>query len=264
MKPAQSNFVLFALCLICMLVLPACGENQRSPEAENDVLIYAALNPISSEIQESVELFNNEHTDIQIEIHDYSDESGLERLQTELVLGKVPDIMEMHYFGKTGPKVAVADSYYVCPGSYAEAADEYWMPYRQMAQRGYLEDLWPYIESDPELGRDGVLEAPLKAAEADGGLYILFQDVVIFTLTGRESVVGSRYSWTMEDIMEVLAGMPEGSTILRYNMTRRDAFFNLLRFSLDRFMDREDGECHFDSQGFLCLLYTSPSPRDTR
>ena len=78
MKPAQSNFVLFALCLICMLVLPACGENQRSPEAENDVLIYAALNPISSEIQESVELFNNEHTDIQIEIHDYSDESGLE------------------------------------------------------------------------------------------------------------------------------------------------------------------------------------------
>ncbi len=254
MKPAQSNFVLFALCLICMLVLPACGENQRSPEAENDVLIYAALNPISSEIQESVELFNNEHTDIQIEIHDYSDESGLERLQTELVLGKVPDIMEMHYFGKTGPKVAVADSYYVCPGSYAEAADEYWMPYRQMAQRGYLEDLWPYIESDPEFGRDGVLEAPLKAAEADGGLYILFQDVVIFTLIGRESVVGSRYSWTMEDIMEVLAGMPEGSTILRYNMTRRDAFFNLLRFSLDRFMDREAGECHFDSQGFLDLV----------
>ncbi|MCI8943077.1 MAG: hypothetical protein HFF71_08665, partial [Oscillospiraceae bacterium] len=104
--------------MIFVLVLPACGENQRPPEQDEGVLIYAALNPVSSEVQKSIEFFNNEHTDIQIEIHDYSDEGGLERLQTELVLGKVPDIMEMHYFGKTGPKVAVADSYYVCPGSY--------------------------------------------------------------------------------------------------------------------------------------------------
>ena len=128
------------------------------------------------------------------------------------------------------------------------------MPYRVMAQKGYLEDLWPYIESDPDFGREGVLEAPIKAAEIDGGLYILFQRVTIFTLTGRESVVGDRYSWTMEDVMEVLNEMPEGSTILRYNMTKRDAFFNLLRFSLDRFVDWEAGECHFDSQGFLDLV----------
>ncbi len=253
MKPAQSNFVFFALCLICVLVLPACGENQQPPEAENDILIYAALNPVSSEVQKSIEFFNNERTDIQIEIHDYSDEGGLERLQTELVLGKVPDIMEMHYWGKAGPKVSVVGSY-VIPGSYADAADEHWMPYRVMAQKGYLEDLWPYIESDPDFGREGVLEAPIKAAEIDGGLYILFQRVTIFTLTGRESVVGDRYSWTMEDVMEVLNEMPEGSTILRYNMTKRDAFFNLLRFSLDRFVDWEAGECHFDSQGFLDLV----------
>ena len=250
----HSKHILSFLLLICVLVLPACGEHQLPPEQEEGVLIYAALNPVSSEIKKSVAVFNNEHTDIQIKIHDYSDEGGLERLQTELVLGRVPDIMEMHYFGKAGPRVAAEGSYRVIPGSYADAADECWMPYRQMAQKGYLEDLWPYIENDPDFGRDGVLEAPLKAAEVGGGLYILFQKVTIFTLTGRESVVGNRYSWTMEDIMEVLSGMPEGSTILRYNMTRRDAFFNLLRFSLDRFMDWEAGECHFDSQGFLDLV----------
>ena len=48
--------------------------------------------------------------------------------------------------------------------------------------------------------------------------------------------------------------MPEGSTILRYNMTRQEAFFNFLRFSLDRFMDQEAGTCDFDSQGFRDLL----------
>ncbi len=252
-RDIKMQFLMLLAALSCVLVLPACGENQQPPEAENDILIYAALNPVSSEVQKSIEFFNNERTDIQIEIHDYSDEGGLERLQTELVLGKVPDIMEMHYWGKAGPKVSVVGSY-VIPGSYADAADEHWMPYRVMAQKGYLEDLWPYIESDPDFGREGVLEAPIKAAEIDGGLYILFQRVTIFTLTGRESVVGDRYSWTMEDVMEVLNEMPEGSTILRYNMTKRDAFFNLLRFSLDRFVDWEAGECHFDSQGFLDLV----------
>ena len=249
------RLVCFLVLLACALVLPACGGDQLPPEPEEGVLIYAALNPVSKTLQKSVDKFNENHEDVQIEIRDYSDEGGIERLRTELVLGRVPDIMEMHYYGKSGPQVAEDSTfYYVLPGSYTEAADEYWMPYRIMAQKGYLEDLWPYIENDPDLGRDGVMQAPLKAAEVNNGLYILFQKVVIFTLTGRESVVGERYSWTMEELLEVLEGMPEGSTILRYNMTRREAFFNFLRFSLDRFVDQEAGTCDFDSQGFRDLL----------
>lgn len=247
----------FVLSLfLCALVLPACGGDQPPPEETGNVLIYAALNPISKETQKSINLFNSKHMDIQIEVCDYSDEGGLERLQTELVLGKVPDIMEMHCFGKAGSIVSNAtfDNYIALPGIHAEAADEYWMPYRQMVQKGYLENLWPYIESDPDLGKDGVLHPPLKASEIGDGLYILFKNTAIFTLTGRASVVGNRYSWTMEDIKEVLAGMPEGSTIMRYNMTRRDAFFNLLRFSLDRFVDWDTGICHFNSEGFHELV----------
>jgi len=252
---SSKRLVCFLVLLACALVLPACGGDQLPPEPEEGVLIYAALNPVSKTLQKSVDKFNENHEDVQIEIRDYSDEGGIERLRTELVLGRVPDIMEMHYYGKSGPQVAEDSTFfYVLPGSYTEAADEYWMPYRIMAQKGYLEDLWPYIENDPDLGRDGVMQAPLKAAEVNNGLYILFQKVVIFTLTGRESVVGNRYSWTMEELLEVLEGMPEGSTILRYNMTRQEAFFNFLRFSLDRFVDQEAGTCDFDSQGFRDLL----------
>ena len=139
--------------------------------------------------------------------------------------------MEMHYFGKSSDRTrevvngSTASWRYTGNSTLERPADEYWMPYRIMAQKGYLEDLWPYIESDPDFGREGVLEAPIKAAEIDGGLYILFQRVTIFTLTGRESVVGDRYSWTMEDVMEVLNEMPEGSTILRYNMTKAGRVF---------------------------------------
>ena len=253
-RDIKMQFLMLLAALSCVLVLPACGESQLPPEPEEGVLIYAALNPVDEKTEISVKKFNDAHEDVQIEIRDYSDEGGIERLRTELVLGRVPDIMEMHYYGKSGPKVAVGHKYYVVPGAYAESEDEYWMPYRQMAQKGYLEDLWPYIENDSELGRDGVLQPPLEAAEVNGGLYILFQKFCIFTLIGRESVVGDRYSWTLDELMEAFAAMPEGSTIMRYSMTKRDVFFNLLCPSLEQFVDRNTGECSFDSKTFRDLV----------
>lgn len=77
--------------------------------------------------------------------------------------------------------------------------------YRQMVRKGYLEDLWPYIENDPALGRDGVLEAPLKAAEVDGGLYAAFGCVHINSLVGAESVVGKRAVYLYQRGIQMLS-----------------------------------------------------------
>ena len=252
------------LALLAVLVLPGCGERQLPPEQEEGVLIYAALNPVSKSLQNSVDFFNERHEDVRIEIRDYSDEGGRERLQTELVLGQVPDIMEMHYLGQSSDRTGKNSSdiksgnttswRHTGNSTLKRPADEYWMPYRQMAQKGYLEDLWPYIENDPELGRDGVLQAPMEAAEVDGGLYILFMEVRINTVMGPESLVGDRYSWTLEELLETFAGMREDSTILRYNATKQDLFFDLLCYSLDKYIDRDAGTCSFDSQDFRELV----------
>ena len=74
-------------------------KSGRAPEAKEGVLIYAALNPMSNKVMSSIKRFNESHTDVQIEIRDYSDENGIQRLMTELVLGRVPDIMEMQRIG---------------------------------------------------------------------------------------------------------------------------------------------------------------------
>ena len=253
---------MWVLALLVVFLLPACGEDQRPLETEDGVLIYAALNPVSVEIQRSVKQFNDKHPDVQIEIHDYSGEGGHERLQTELVLGKVPDIMEMHYFGNSPERTGRNNSNirngnsgsWRCNSTLERPADEYWMPYRIMAQKGYLEDLWPYIESDQELGRNGVLQAPMKAAEVNGGLYILFMEIRVNTLMGRESVVGDQHSWTLEELLDTFSTMPEDSTILRYNATKRDIFFDLLCFSLDKYVDMGTGTCSFNSQDFQELV----------
>ena len=112
MKREVKKQFLMLLAVLGCLVLSACGERQLPEEPEEGVLIYAALNPVTNTLEESVARFNENHEDVQIEIRDYSDEGGRERLQTELVLGKVPDIMEMHCFGKYGPQVAGATGSY--------------------------------------------------------------------------------------------------------------------------------------------------------
>ena len=252
------------------------------PAPEDGVLIYAALNPVTKDLDKSITQFNTVHKDVQIEVRDYSDENGVQRLLTELALGQVPDIMEMHRFG-TGKDTAWAyDSYVDRPEG------EYRMPYRQMAQKGYLEDLWPYIENDPELGLDGVLMPPLKAAEVNGGLYMIFPEFSVTTLFGAEPVVGDRWGraleglperystmlkektfstligtehmpngqwgWTLEELMETFSAMPEDSTVLRWDSTRWDVFSMLYAPMLEQYVDMETGETFFDSQEFRDMM----------
>ena len=37
------------------------------------------------------------------------------------------------------------------------------LPVRRMEAKGMLEDLWPYIDADPDLGRDTLMLRPLEA-----------------------------------------------------------------------------------------------------
>ena len=110
------------------------------------------------------------------------------------------------------------------------------------------------IEKDPRYGRERIIEGPLKAAEINGGLYILPKSVSISTLAGPKSVVGDRCGWTLEELIEAFDAMPESSTVLRYNTTRQEVFFNVLAPLLDQFIDWETGECAFDSQSFREML----------
>ena len=242
------------LVLLCVLTLPACGERQLPAEPEEGVLTYAALNPLTSLQKRRILNFNENHTDVQIEVLDYSDEGGIDRLLTELAIGKVPDMIELHRLGSGKGLGSGEDIIGYAMGDIKPSEGEYWMPYRQLARKGYLADLWPYIESDPALGREGLLEAPAKAAEVDGSLYMLFKEVSINTLIGEENVIGDRDGWTLEELMATFSSMPEGSTILRYNATRREMYANLFCTTLDRYIDWETGQCLFDCDEFRSML----------
>ena len=77
------------LLLICVFSLAGCAEKGIPPKPEDGVLIYAALNPMTEDLEKSITRFNTSHEDVQIEVRDYSDENGEERLFTELSLGQI-------------------------------------------------------------------------------------------------------------------------------------------------------------------------------
>ena len=157
------------LVFVISLVLTACGS-AGSQDPAVSTFTYAVLGEGALvKAQGMVKEFNKSHQDIKVEVKEYLNEdgrSGKERLFVEIASGKIPDIIDL--------------------GSDAETSSM--LPYHLLATEGYLENLWPYIENDPDLGRDGVMEAPLKAAEVNGGLYTVFGGVHIETLD-RKSVV---------------------------------------------------------------------------
>lgn len=209
---------------------PAPGS---TPGAELDssakeILIYANLNP-SDQARDEIENFNKTHDTVQIEVRDYSGEEGRKRLMVEIAAGRIPDILDMR-------------------------GSEGWMPYRQLATAGYLENLWTYIENDPELGREGILEAPLKAAEVDGGLYMAFDSVVIYTLIGAKQVVGDRISWSLADLQEAFSTMPEDASITEYGYDKDSMFHYVISGCLDSCIDWETCECFFNNANFRSVL----------
>ena len=245
MKKYKKYIIL--LCAVLTLLLAACSadgqKRQITPDEldptlnqeidpDKEILIYARTSPNDGAWfnRQAVDEFNRSHDDIQILVKDYysSEEDkaqGYERLRSEMAAGQVPDIIDL-----------AGVSYY------------------QSIQEGYLEDLWPYIENDPDLGRDGVLEAPLKAAEVNGGLYAAFGAVSVDTLLGTASQVGDRTSWTFQDIQDAFDAMPEGATLLQFDASREMVAGILMHLSVENYVDQEAGTCSFDSPGFRSML----------
>ena len=204
----------------------------RSELPEKTTLTYAAMY-LGYDVRSQIIEFNKTSDKYRIEVRDYSEfataedsSAGLTRLNTEIVAGNVPDMLETSS-----------------------------IPLRQYAAKGLLEDLWPFIEGDTDIGgRAGVMEHVLNAAEQDGKLYEIFTNFAIRTVAGPKNIVGDRMSWTLADLQEALAKMPEGCAIFGQTDTKTDMLSNVMAQNADSFVDWSTGQCRFDSEEFKALL----------
>ena len=211
--------------------LALLSATDASTLPEKTTLSYATM-WLNYDTRRKIIDFNKSSEKYRIDVKDYSEfntqddyEAGLKKLNTEIMSGSVPDIL-----------------------------DTSGLPFQRFGQRGYLEDLWPFIENDPDLGREGVMEHVLEAASQEGKLYHLFDSFAIKTVAGAKNAVGDRTSWTLADMQAALAAMPEGCLLFGQGYTKSDMLNEVLTMNLNSFVDWSTGKCSFDSGNFKALL----------
>lgn len=196
-----------------------------------------------------IEEFNRGNRNYRIEYRDYSEgmlgwtgkkntqvyQNALTRLYADIAAGYCPDILDES------------------------------IPLDRLAKQGALEDLWPWIDGDPDISREGLMVHVLECLEVDGKLPQVCGGFEIETAVTGAAVAGDRTGWTMEEMLDAFGGgMPEfyfarnDGLNLIYTMfhrfDRRSALYNLVNMNLSRFVNMETGECAFDSDDFKSLL----------
>jgi ABC-type glycerol-3-phosphate transport system substrate-binding protein len=119
---------------------------------------------------------------------------------------------------------------------------------------GLFEDLYPFIDADPELSRGSFVEGILEASESGGGLYKLFPYFNISTLIGNPYFVGDYPGWGMDEFQAVIRANPQADTPLGSWVTGDTFLENAFVFYINDFIDRENATADFDNDVFVQLL----------
>jgi hypothetical protein len=157
--------------------LVVLNRTEVTPENQRKTLTMAVM-WMDYDLRNEVLDYNRNNTEYRIEVQDYSEyntqddyQAGLTKLSTEIISGKVPDIM-------------VVDN----------------LPIRQYGAKGLLEDLLPYIEADEELGgREGLVQPVLNAMLQDGKLYQICSTFSVNTATTSQKLAGDVTGWYEEN-----------------------------------------------------------------
>jgi ABC-type glycerol-3-phosphate transport system substrate-binding protein len=185
--------------------------------------------------------FNRTNSTYRIRVIDYSEfntpddfMAGLTRLSTEIISGRIPDILDVSS-----------------------------LPFQQYVTRGILEDLYPFIDADPQLSRSDLMESVFRASEINGGLYQLFPTFMITTLIGHPSVLGPGMGWNMDEFREVLRTNPQADQPMGPWFTGATFLNMAVMMSIDEYVDWAAGTTSFDAGGFAQLLeFTTMFPTE--
>ena len=193
------------------------------------------------DVRQRILNFNRSHDDIRISVRDYSEfntdedySAGMTKLNAEILAGNVPDLLMMNN-----------------------------LPVSRYASKGLVEDLWPYIDNDPELSREELMTEVFDAMAINGKLYQITNVFGIQTLIGNKNLVGDRFSWTVADLEQAMNEMPDGATVFGQYNTKDNVLSTCIARNLESFVDWSTGKCNFDSQEFIDLLkFTDRFPKE--
>lgn len=195
------------------------------------VLVMAGMY-VDSELKQRVVEFNRASEEYRIvvktygEYNSYEDNyAGVTQLNNDIISGNMPDIL-------IASNNITIDNY---------------------AAKGLLADIREMIEKDEELSQVDFMTNVFDAYSMNDKLYYVIPGFRARTMVAKQAIVGDRNTWTMKDMQDLMATLPEGTSLL--TELTRDTFFNYaMQFCGSDFVDVATGKCNFNSEGFIALM----------
>lgn len=198
---------------------------------DRKVLVLAGYY-VGYDMRHRVVEFNRASQEYKITIKDYEQYSsnedynaGQTMLNNDIITGNIPDIILLNN------RMSISN----------------------FIAKGLLADIGKLIENDEELSKKEFVQNVFDAYSVKGKLYQVLPCFDINTMIAKKSLVGDRTSWTMNDMMQVLASMPEGAVAIE-NMTRDWFFSRMMQYCGSDFVDVNTGKCNFNSENFMALM----------
>ena len=206
-------------------------KKKASEVSQKEILTLATFYA-DSDVQKAVIKFNKTNEQYRIKLQTYFGDGGtseeyedvIKRFNNDLTSGNGADIFSLESLNVN-----------------------------MLSQKGLLEDLYPYLDQDPELNREDFFQSVLTAYSIDDKLYSIPNSFSVQTVIGKVSDVGSEPGWTLDDLMALVDSKPEGTEVFDY-ATKSSVMQNCLMFNYSNFINWSTGECSLDSEDFIKIL----------
>lgn len=213
------------------------GVLERIPDEQmqDEVILTLACTYTDYYLRKLIIRYNKQNTGVRISVKDYSSynnednnwEGAATQLGNDITVGNVPDIL-------------VLDSS---------------LPVESYYKKGVFVDLYPFIDSEENgIDRSDLMENLLKACELNGKLYSIITSYYFQTLVAKSDFVGTKPGWTIREMLDAIAKMPEGMVAFSYDFDRSSLQDMLLSACMGSFVNYETGETSFNSQDFIDLI----------
>ncbi len=223
------------------LLLVGCGnpgtgnsgegeKEQVSGRNKQQIIIGYNENLVPQLLSEAIVSFNKSNAEYEVVIKGYDWQDGQRLLETELATGKGPDLFDLSMV-------------------YVE----------NMAEKGLIADLAPFLEDDQGLKREQLVESVLDCNTVEGILTCVPARFTLNLLLGKSSLIGEEASWSVEEFLQCVRDY-EGMQIANGNYYFRHSElsnkYSIVEVVLQNGVEHyiEDGKANFNQPKFRTLL----------
>ncbi len=224
----MKKYILWILLTGCFLVAGCSAKPPEETVTETKTLTLASFG--ESKLTQWVNLYNENHSDVKIEIVNYLDNypdphEALGQIKIEITAGKGPDMIN---FG----------------GQYSPLD----------ASGGMLADLYPIMQKDEAFDKQDFYYNILEAFEVGDSLYVLVPSFTIDTYATVNDKLADLERMNIKQLADTYNMLEDGS-VLFPGETKKAVFGMICYGSLENYIDWGEGTCSFNSDSFKYILH---------